>query len=204
MKIESIKNVNITALFSTPLNHLLISQKDLLDLFKTEDQENDKHTFVEAPGLKVLMFPSKQKEFIFEGVRILVSDKSGVSPENSDIIDNFQKIIKSNTIDQSKITAYGFNYDIIVNPENKNFNINDLISSKISAIAEKIKSVGINLIFDKNNIRYTLEIKPIDDENKNFLAHFNAHIIRELPNFEELKKEIVNQFEEFKKVIEKI
>ena len=201
MKIESIKNVNITALFSSPLNHLLISQKDLLDLLKIEDEQK---SFVEAPGLKVLMFPKKQKEFVFEGVRILVNDKSGASPENSDAVDNFQKIIKSNIIEQSKITAYGFNYDIIIAPENENFTIEDFVSSKISAIAEEIKSVGVNLIFDKNNVRYTLEIKPIDDKNKSFLAHFNAHIIRELPNFEELKKEIVNQFEEFKKVIEKI
>lgn len=76
MKIETIKNVNIAVLFSEPLNHLLISQKGLLDLFKTRDQQKNQHTFVEAPCLKVLIFPNLKKEVVFEWVRVLVNDKS--------------------------------------------------------------------------------------------------------------------------------
>lgn len=202
MKIESIKNVNITALFSTPLNHLLISQKDLLDLFKTGDQENDKYTFVEAPGLKVLTFPNLKKEIVFEGVRILVNDKNGTLPENSGAVDDFQKIIDSSMIEQDKIAAYGFNYDVVVLPDS-DFNINNLVSDKVASI-ENIKSAGINLSFEKNNIVYTLDLKPIRIEQK-FVAHFNAHFnTNKLPIPQELKKEIKTQFEELKNVLQKI
>jgi hypothetical protein len=202
MKIESIKNVNITALFSSPLNHLLISQKDLLDLFKTEDQENDKHTFIEAPGLKVLSFPSKQKEIIFEATRILVNDKTGRQIENIEVVDNLRNILKIGLIDQDKLTAYGFNYDVVVSSDS-NFNINNLVGNKIASI-ENIKSAGANFSFEKNNIIYTLDIKPIRDEQK-FVAHFNAHFnVSKLPDLQELKKEIKIQFEELKNVLQKI
>jgi len=92
MKIEAIKNINITISFSSSLNHLLISQKDLLELFKTGDPQKDLHTFIEAPGLKVLIFPNRQKDIVFEANRVLVNEKTGVRPEESKIIDNFQKI----------------------------------------------------------------------------------------------------------------
>ena len=204
MKIEAIKNVNITVLFSAPLNHLLLSQKGLLDLFKIGEQEKDKHTFVEAPGLKVLIFPNMKKEFVFEGVRILVSDKSETLPENSDVIDDFQKIITSNMgVERGKVAAYGFNYDAIVVPENGGFKISDLVGTKIADIAD-IKSAGINILFNKDNITYVLEIKPIGSEQK-FVAHFNAHFsTNKLPEFQELKKQIQGQFEEFKNIIKKI
>ena len=202
MKIESIKNVNITALFSAPLNHLLISQKDLLDLFKTENQENDKHTFIEAPGLKVLSFPSKQKEIIFEATRILVNDKTGNQIENIEVINDLRNILKIGLIDQDKLTAYGFNYDVVVLSDS-NFNINNLVGNKIASI-ENIKSAGVNFSFEKNNIIYALDIKPIRDEQK-FVAHFNAHFnVSKLPDSQELKKEIKMQFEELKNVLQKI
>ncbi len=204
MKIEAIKNVNITVLFSSPLNHLLISQKGLLDLFKTGEQEKDKHTLVEAPGLKVLIFPNMKKEFVFEGVRILVSDKSETLPENSDIVDDFQKIITSNMVERDKITAYGFNYYAIISPGEEGFRITDFIGSKIFAIGEEIKSAGVNLVFEKNNIKYTLEIKPISYEQQKFVAHLNVHFGKNLPEFEELKKGIREQFEIFKNIIKKI
>ena len=157
MRIESTKNVNITALFSVPLNHLLISQGDLLELFKTENQENDKHTFVEAPGLKVITFPNLKKEIVFESVRILVNDKSETSPESSNVVDDFQKIMDSNMVEQDKITAYGFNYDVVISPENDSFKIGDLVGTKIANLTDvDIKSAGVNILFDKDNILFSL------------------------------------------------
>ena len=209
MKIEAIKNVNITVLFASPINHLLIRQEALLDLFKTGEEVKDKMTFVEAPGLKVLIFPNRKKEFVFEGTRILVNDKSEVLPEDSAVIDDFEKIIKSDMVEQNKVVAFGFNYDAVVIPENGNFKISDLVGSKIASIQD-IKSAGINILFEKNNTIYvleikpTLEIKPIGREQK-FIAHFNAHFnTNELPNAMELKEKINNEFLEFKNVIEKI
>jgi len=203
MKIESIKNVNITALFSTPLNHLLISQKGLLDLFQLGNQEKDRRTFIEAPGLKVLIFPNRKKEFVFEGTRILVNDKSEVLPGESTVIDDFEKIIKSDMVEQNKVAAYGFNYDAIVIPENGHFKISELVGSKIASIQD-IKRAGVNILFEKNNTTYVLEIKPIGSEQK-FIAHFNVHFsTNELPTVEELKQKINKEFLEFKNIIEKI
>lgn len=203
MKIEAIKNVNITALFASPINHLLISQKDLLDLFKTGDEAKDKRTFVEAPGLKVVIFPNRKKEFVFEGTRILVNDKSEVLPKESDVIDDFQKIINSNMVEQDKIAAYGFNYDAVIIPGSSSFKINDLVGTKIAAI-KNIKSAGVNLLFEKDDITYVLEIKPIGKEQK-FIAHFNAHFsANKLPEAQELKEKINKEFLEFKNTIENI
>ncbi|MBU4339224.1 hypothetical protein KKB43_03200 [Patescibacteria group bacterium] len=203
MKIEAIKNINITALFLEPFNHLLISQKELFDLFKTNDKDKDLHTFVEAPGLKVLIFPNLKKEIVFEGVRVLINDKSETPPEESKVLDDFKKIIDSNMVNVNKLAAYGFNYDVVVVPENDNFKISDLVGSKIAGI-ENIKNAGVNILFDKDNITYMLEIKPVGKEKK-FVAHFNAHFsVNKLPDNEQLKKQISEQFEEFKKVIKKI
>ncbi|MFH1048553.1 MAG: hypothetical protein V1732_02725 [Patescibacteria group bacterium] len=203
MKIEAIKNINITMLFSEPLNHLLISLKDLFDLFKTNDKDKDLHTFVEAPGLKVLIFPNLKKEIVFEGVRVLVNDKSETLPEESEVVSDFKKIIDSNMVNVNKLAAYGFNYDVVVVPENDSFKISDLLGTKIAGIAN-IKNAGVNILFDKDNLTYMLEIKPVGKEKK-FVAHFNAHFsTNKLPNNEQLKKQISEQFEEFKKIIQKI
>ena len=205
MRIESIKNVNITVLFSEPLNHLLISQGDLLELFKVENQESDKHTFVEAPGLKVMAFPNLKKEIVFESVRILVNDKSETLPESSSVVDDFQKIIDGNMVEQDKIIAYGFNYDVVVSSENDSFEVGDFVGTKIANLTDiNIKSAGVNILFDKDNVTYVLEIKPIGNEHK-FIVHFNAHFsTNKLPDSIKLKEGLGIQFEEMKKIIEKI
>ncbi|MBU3964945.1 hypothetical protein KJ695_03460 [Patescibacteria group bacterium] len=203
MKIESIKNINITALFASPINHLLIGQEMLLDLFKTGDEEKDKRTFVEAPGLKVLIFPNRKKEYVFEGTRILVNDKNEVLPNDSDVIDDFEKIIKSDMVEQNKVAAFGFNYDTVIIPENSSFKSIDLVGSKVAAIKD-IKSAGVNILFEKDGVTYVLEIKPIGSEQK-FVAHFNAHFsTNKLPDTKELKEKINKEFLKFKNTIEKI
>lgn len=205
MKIEAVKDVNITVLFTSPINHLLVSQKGLLDMFKIGDLQKDQHTFVEAPGLKVLIFLNQKKDFVFEGTRILVSDKSEVLPKDSAIMDDFEKIIKSDMVEQNKIAAYGFNYDAIVIPENGNFKISELVGSKIADIKDiNIKSAGVNISFEKKNTTYVLEIKPIGIEQK-FIAHFNAHFsTNKLPAVDELKLKIIKEFTEFETVIRQI
>jgi len=205
MKIEAIKNVNITVLFASLINHLLISQKGLLDLFKIGDEAKDVMTFVEAPGLKVLMFTNRKKDFVFEGTRILVNDKNEVLPKDSEIIDDFEKIISSDMVEKGKVAAYGFNYDAVIIPENSNFKISDLVGSKVANIQD-IKSAGVNILFEKDGTTYILEIKPIGSGNEQkFLAHFNAHFsINKLPDTKELKEKINKEFMEFKTIIEQI
>ena len=203
MKIQTIKSLNITALFASPINHLLISQNGILDLFRTEEVEKDKNLFVEAPGLKVLILPNRKKEFVFEGIRILINDKNEVPPEDSDVANDFEKIIKSDMVEQDKIVAYGFNYDAIVIPENDGFKISNLVGDKIAEI-QGIKSAGVSIVFEENNITYVLEIKPIGSEKK-FIAHFNAHFnTNKFPTASELKEEMKKEFLKFESVITKI
>lgn len=205
MKIEAIKNINIAVLFSAPINHLLVSQKELLDMFKSGDQQKDQHNFVEAPGLKVVAFPNLKKDIVFEVNRFLIYDKNE-EIEGTRIADDLQKILDGNIIEKDKIVAYGFNYDAIVYVQDDKFRISDLIGSKIAEI-EGIKSAGVSILYEKNDITYVLEIKPINagDGDKKFLAHFNAHFNKnELPIRDELIKDIARQYAEFKNIIENI
>ena len=203
MQIKTIQNINITVLFSTPLNHLLISQAGLLNLFKTNDQQKDQHTFIEAPGLKIFMLPNQKKEIVFEAVRMLVNNKQETKPETSDIIDDFLKIMDSNAVEKNKMSAYGFNYDVIVEPESEQFKIGDLIGAKVAKI-ENIKSAGVSVVFEQKGIKYNLEIKPIGI-GQQFLAHFNAHFnVNTLPSKQELKDGLIAQFDNLKDILEKI
>ena len=203
MKVESVKNINITLLLSSPLNHLLISQKDLLDKFKSGVDDNDKHSFIEAPGLKVLVFPKRQKEIVFEANRIVINDKRGGKIDESEVVDDLQNLLTLDAIDLNKLSAYGFNYDAVIIPESDSFDINNLVGSKIASI-ENIKSAGVNVLFEKGNITYVLEIKPLRD-NKRFIAHFNAHFnLNKLPSAADLKSEINLQFNEFNKILQNI
>ncbi|MFH1187893.1 MAG: hypothetical protein V1688_03485 [bacterium] len=201
MNIESVKNINITLLFSSPLNHLLISQNDLLNKFKSEDADDNQHSFIDAPGLKVLVFPKKQKEIVFEPTRILLNDKTGIAVENTEVIDDLQKILSLEAVEQNKLNAYGFNYDAVVVPK-ENFDFKDFISEKIINIGN-LKSAGISISFEKNGVLHTVDLKPIN--NNKLVAHFNAHINTDkLPDASKLKTEIHKQYEEFENIINKI
>ena len=105
-------------------------------------------------------------------------------------------------VEQNKIAAYGFNYDAVVVPENNDFKINDLISDKVAAI-KGIKSAGVNILFEKDDAAYVLEIKPISEQK--FVAHFNAHFsTNKLPDTKELKEKIDKEFLEFENTIKEI
>lgn len=201
MNIESVKNINITLLFSSPLNHLLISQSDLLNKFKSEDADDNQHSFIGAPGLKILLFPKKQKEIVFEPTRILLNDKTGIAVENTEVVDDLQKILSLEAVDQNKLNAYGFNYDAVVVPK-ENFDFKDFISEKIINIGN-LKSVGISISFEQNGVLYAVDLASIN--NNKLVAHFNAHINTDkLPVVSELKIEIYKQYKEFENLINKI
>lgn len=201
MRIESIKNVNITLIFSEQLNHLLISQKNLLEGFKLDSK--DKHSFIEAPGLKVLILPEQQKEIAFEANRILVNDKSGSEIEKTSVVGDLQVVLSSDAVNKEKISAYGFNFDAIVVPEDDNFSARDLVSDKVAGIGN-IKNVGISMLLEKNGLAYILELKPIKNDKK-FIGHFNAHYNSGvLPLKEKLADELKLGFKELINVLQKI
>jgi len=201
MKIQGLKNLNITLLFSVPLNHLLISQADVIKLFSTGDSQKDLFNFVEAPGLKVAIFPNQKKDIAFESLRVSLNDKSEVEIDKSTLITDFRKVLDSGFIDKSKIIAYGFNYDFLIELDNSN----DLIGAKISKIPDiTIKSAGVNISFEKDGLTHMLTITPTGQEKK-FISHFNSHFnSNDIPTNEILKTQIQEQFNEFKEMIENL
>lgn len=201
MKIESTKNINVTLLFASPFNHLLITQRDLLSLYNTGDPKKDEHTFVEAPGLKILIFPNRQKEIIFEASRILINDKTGGDLASSEVVADLFRITTQNFIEQNKQIAYGFNFDVLTAPNDDNFEIADLIGDRIASLTE-IKSAGITISFDMDSISHMLEIKPIIGEVQKFLVHFNAHYNEDsLPEESTMIQRMNEQFNEFRSFI---
>ena len=201
MKIQGLKNLNITLLFSAPLNHLLISQADVIKLFTIGDPQKDLFNFVEAPGLKVVIFPNQKKDIAFESLRVSLNDKSEVEIDQSTVVADFRKILNSGFIDQNKIIAYGFNYDFLVELDNNN----DLIGAKISNIPNiVIKSIGVNVSFEKDGLTHMLTMTPTGQE-KIFIANFNSHFnSNDIPTDDILKTQIQEQFSEFKEIIENL
>ncbi|GEM_PF-1108455 len=205
MKIESVKNLNITLLFSAPLNHNNISQQKLLESFQTGDAQRDVNNFIAAPGIKVIVFPNQQKDIIFEANRILLNEKSGKNPENSNLVIDLEKIISGNFFGkEEEINAYGFNYEITAVPDKDDFQVEDLISGRIAKI-KKIKSAGVSFVFDENNARRLVKIKPLEGARQEFSVSLNIHYSKkDLPSFDDLKKELIAGFSEFKELIAKI
>jgi hypothetical protein len=203
MKIKTIKNVNITALFPEPVKHSLVDPEIIVSLFSdtTTNAGEIKKNVIEAPGLKVVILPELKKEFVFEPVRILVNDKSEKTLEHSSVIDDFKKLADKKLIDQSKIIAYGFNFDAIVIPDGA-FSVCDLVGAKIAKI-QNISNVGIMVDFKKNNLKYDFNLAPVGEENM-FLAHLNVHFAGTIPEFDVLKKQLTEQFKEFEETIAKI
>lgn len=202
MQTKETKQFNITLLFSEPLNHLLITPSKILDLFKkTEDKKSPQHTLVEAPGLKVFVFPQLQKEVVFEVNRLLINDKSGLLPDKSELINYLAKITKSEMVDKKKIIAYGLNYDILITTVNESIDFVKFVGSKISKVVENIEKAGIQIAFHKQTNSYNLELKPIN-QNK-LIAHLNVHYNTPLPSKKNLQENLVKQFNYFIALIEK-
>lgn len=197
MEPKEIKLINITLLFSEPLNHLLITTQGVLELFKIGDKI-PQHSLIEAPGLKVFIFPERKKEIIFETNRLLINDKSGSLPQNSEVIDYLFKILEKGSsigLILEKIAAHGFNYDILIAPPSGLVQFNELVGSKISKIIENIEEAGIRTIFKKEEVRFDFQLNPVSKEK--IIAHLNAHYSEPLPKKEKVKENLLKQYEYF-------
>ena len=202
MKLQEIINKNITLLFSEPLNHLLISPTELINLFKIGDEKLDRHTLIEAPGLKVLVFPNRQKEIAFESNRLLISDKTKEDVSQSEIFDYLEKIVEKNRmVDKNKISAYGFNFDVIALSEKGK--LEDFINPEIIGVFSKIKSAGIKFFFEKESSLQDFQITPTPLENQ-FLIRANFHYAGVLEEKEKIKEKFLKDFNELFKLIENL
>jgi len=197
MEPKEIKLINITLLFLEPLNHLLITTQGILELFKIGDKI-PQHSLIEAPGLKVFIFPERKKEIIFEMNRLLINDRSGSLPQDSEVIDYLFKILEKGSfigMASEKVAAHGFNYDILIGPQSGLIQFNELIGNKISKIIENIEEAGIRTIFEKEKVRFDFQLNPVSKEK--LIAHLNAHYREPLPQKEKLNENLLKQYEYF-------
>lgn len=202
MELQEIKQINVTVLFSEPINHLLITPKEVVDLFKTGDEDLNQHSLIEAPGLKVFTFPKKQREVIFEANRLLINDKSGSSPKESKIIESLNSIMGAKMVSLEKIAAWGFNYDTIAVSKNKKIKPTDFISNKIAKIIKKVERAGVQLIFHKDKARFNFQTQPVAEDK--LLVHLNVHYRGILPSERKLKESLAREFNFFISLIKKL
>ena len=110
--------------------------------------------------------------------------------------------------ERSKLEAYGFNYDIEVETAGdgaailQNLFVPDkaLLESKITG---KLLAISPRLKYERNNIRYDLNLEP--GEGNNVKAHLNAHKeTHELPPQNVLERDYKNVFAEFSETLTRL
>tara|TARA_B100000745_G_scaffold300150_2_gene253000 strand:- start:8603 stop:9211 length:609 start_codon:yes stop_codon:yes gene_type:complete len=202
MRIESIKGLNITTLFSEPLEQKVISGSTVVDLLKESNKQKDLNSStIEGPGIKVIIVPDLKKDFVFENVRVLINDKGSQDPTETSIMEDLNLFFEKGIISQKKVTSYGFNFDALVNSEDS-FEVKDLISKKIANLVH-VSQAGVSINFIEEEKKYMFEIKPVSADKK-YLAHLNVHYPSGLSDIESIKKDFVKEFLKFKDLIDKI
>ena len=113
MQIQSLKNLNITLLLDSNVDHNSVANKQVFSVV-TDIAEGLEHVVIEGPDIKVFQFPKLDYNLVIESRRLLVNDKSGKDLNDSDIS---SKIIKLHKIMGGKVIAYGYNFDFVVSAE---------------------------------------------------------------------------------------
>lgn len=206
MKIKSqeIKQLNITAVF-TEIDHTLITTQKMREVFNLNDTESKNSPFFEIPGIKNLIVPSRQKDIVFEGNKLMVNEKSGKEPKDSKLVQDFQKALE-NLVDRTKLVAYGFNYDILITTE-------ELVDYK-TFVGEKMLSIlnggilseaGMRMVYKKDEKRFDLQISPIGGLPKQFVVHLNIHYdINKIEDFTLIQSQFIQGYSEIQKIISQL
>ena len=206
MKIKSqeIKNLNITAVFSE-IDHTLITAEKMREIFELSEKERKNSPFFEpSPSVKILVIPDKQKEIIIEEKRLRGNDNSGKEPNESELEKYFQ-IVFDSLVDKTKLTAYGFNYDILVKSEKK-INFEELLGKGILKSLESVSYIlesGVRVLFEKEEKRYLLQTSPTEDPYKmRFLL--NTHYSSKEIYLKGLQEQLNENYLELIRIIERI
>lgn len=201
MSTKELKLVNITALFEH-LDLSLISNEDIKKRLEFS-QEKDKGTsFIEAPGLKAIILPSRKTGIIFEQNKLRIDDTSGNKPEETKIVDYFFNI--NDLLGQYNFLAYGLNFGVSVKSE-KEFKFEEYLSEKIKkSIDGTIEGAGAVVSFSKGDKKFLLNMKPSANP-KELIFNLNVHNVTEnLPEKDSLAKEISEYYPIFNDQIDKI
>ncbi|MAG44896.1 hypothetical protein CL633_03330 [bacterium] len=202
IKFQKIRQLNITIIF-TDIDYSPITAQIMRKIFDLSEEEEKSSPFLElSPGIKILNIPSRKKEIIFEKKRLQINDYSSRETEKSELI-KYSKIALNNLTDKTKITAYGFNYDVEVET-NKKINFKKFFGHAFirSLQGSSIKKGGIRATFNKESKQYDLGISPIEDTK--LLFHLNIHYSSEKISFTNLQKELNKNYSILVKIIEKI
>lgn len=203
IKSQEIKQTNITAVFAE-IDHASITAEKLRKIFELSKEEEKNSPFLEpSPNIRILGIPSRQKDIIIEAKRLRVNDNGGKEPVASDLIKYFQ-IALNNLVDKTKLTAYGFNYDILITSREKidfkKFIGRDLLKSlsRVSALESFTR-----LLFSQKERRYDLQISPTGDPYR-ILFHSNTHFSSKKINFTQLQEQFNENYLELMKIIKKV
>jgi len=202
MKFRELQAANITASFSDQINHTLISLDKVASLFITKDPQKDARNVIEAPDLKILGFPNQKKTIAFEPNRFIVAYNDYKADMNSALANDFTKILSmTGIIDQSKLEAYGFNFDALAEAETGK--LSDIVGPKLLQFSPDIKRGGATVSFEKDGVTYVVELKSVSE--KLYHVHVNVHYqSNSIPPAETIKEEVGKQLIEFQSIIEKI
>jgi hypothetical protein len=209
MKIESreIKQLNITAIFEE-INLSRINPKELLDTLNLREKDKKTMTIFEAPGVKILIVPTLGKEIIIQQNRFLINDKNSKDVKNSEIIEDFQKFMNKLAIDTTKLSAYGFNYDILIQVKEP-LNYKDFAGSALlkTLNGAHLLKAGTRMIYQKEDKKedkkYDLQTAPAGDST-NFILHLNVHYASNKLEYSRIKSQFVKDFKEINNIIKEL
>ena len=168
MQIQNLKNLNVTLVLDSNIDHNAIANKHIFDVVSENDEKVD-HVVMDGPNLKIFQFPKLEYELIIDPKRLVVNDKSGNDFSSSKIV---SRVIKLHEVVGGEVKSYGFNFDYLVTDEN--FSANNLLSEKLSLFKDA-REIGASLRFDEDGADVGLEVKPIKGKTGEFIAHINVH-----------------------------
>lgn len=174
---NTVKRLNITFVFSEPLNHAFITPERVVKVFAQTNGAQEKHNLIQAPNLLVLLLRESKKEIIFEQNRVLINDNSGVSPEESNIIDLADKVHAGSFARKDATSAEGYNFDLIITKPDATIEpaifLPTDFSSTFSQKDETIVASGMKMRIQAKGLRKELQVELLNENS--VLFHANYH-----------------------------
>lgn len=186
---SEIKKINITSLFDQ-VDQSQITSHAIRDLFDLKPEEKANTPFIELPGTKVLILPVSKKEVVIEPNRIRVNDSSSSDPTSSSIVKNFEEVNEKFRT-QSKLIAYGFNFELLVQlSEDMDYNL--LLSNPLKRVLEKnnLIEAGSRIVYKKGEHRIELQFVPAPQKDQ-IVVLSNVHIESDVINYSSLQAELI-------------
>lgn len=186
---SEIKKINITSLFDQ-LDQSQITSDAIRNLFDLTPEEKANTPFIELPGTKVLILPISKKEVVIEPNRIQVNDRSSLDPSRSSIAKDF-KGVNEQFKAKSKLIAYGFNFEFLVQlSENMDYTL--LLSEPLKRVLEKnsLIEAGSRIVYEKGEHRIELQFIPAPQKDQ-IVVLSNVHKESNIITYSSLQSESI-------------